>query len=80
MDSMPECQSAALVEDDYLDVTDILQEAGVPTKGYVYLRDAILMVLRYEKFVKPICKQLYPLVAWKHHPSPSGEGHALAMA
>lgn len=54
-------------KDDYLDseITEILHEVGVPAhiKGYMYLREAILLVVENMDFIGNVTKMLYPEVA-----------------
>lgn len=49
------------------EITDILHEVGVPAhiKGYMYLRDAIMMVYKNVEILGAITKVLYPEIA--HH-------------
>ena len=48
-------------------VTNIIHEVGVPAhiKGYQYLREAIMMVIRDTDVINQITKQLYPEIAGK---------------
>lgn len=47
------------------EITDILHEVGVPAhiKGYMYLREAILLVIENVEFLGSITKSLYPEIA-----------------
>ena len=47
------------------EITDILHEVGVPAhiKGYMYLREAILLVIENVDFLGNITKSLYPEIA-----------------
>ncbi len=49
-------------------VTEILHLMGVPphTKGYAYIKDAILLVHEDVKYMMKITKELYPTVAKNH--------------
>lgn len=54
-------------------VTNIIHEVGVPAhiKGYQYLREAIMMVIKDTDVINQITKQLYPEIADKYHTTPS---------
>ena len=54
-------------------VTDIIKQIGVPAhlKGYYYVRDAILLVIENDEFLRGVATKLYPLVAEKYHASGS---------
>jgi two-component system, response regulator, stage 0 sporulation protein A len=54
-------------------ITDIMHEVGIPAniKGYVYLRDAINMVLNDASLLSSITKRLYPDLASKYKTIPS---------
>lgn len=54
-------------------ITDIMHELGIPAniKGYIYLRDAINMVLNDASLLKSITKSLYPYLASKYQTIPS---------
>src|SRR5690606_17200115 len=55
------------------DVTNIIHEIGVPAhiKGYQYLREAILMVVKDIDLLSGITKELYPGIAEKFNTTPS---------
>ncbi len=63
-------------------VTSIIHEVGVPAhiKGYTYLREAIMLVLKDTDLINSITKQLYPSVAKKHHTSSSRVERAIRHA
>ncbi len=46
-------------------VTDIMHEIGIPAhiKGYMYLREAIVMVINEVELLGAITKELYPAIA-----------------
>ena len=48
-----------------VEVTNIMHEIGIPAhiKGYQYLRDAIMMVVKDLDIINSITKQLYPSIA-----------------
>lgn len=64
------------------EVTDIIHEVGVPAhiKGYQYLRDAILMVIREPELLNSITKILYPTIAKKNQTTPSRVERAIRHA
>ncbi len=63
-------------------VTTIIHEIGVPAhiKGYTYLREAIMLVLKDTELINSITKQLYPTVAKKHNTSSSRVERAIRHA
>lgn len=63
-------------------VTNIIHEVGVPAhiKGYQYLREAIMMVIRDTDVINQITKQLYPEIAGKYHTTPSRVERAIRHA
>ncbi len=63
-------------------VTNIIHEVGVPAhiKGYQYLREAIMMVIRDTEVINQITKQLYPEIAGKYHTTPSRVERAIRHA
>ncbi len=63
-------------------VTEAIHEVGVPAhiKGYEYLRESILMVLRDRELINSVTKQLYPAVAKKHRTSASRVERAIRHA
>ncbi|MBR2786688.1 MAG: sporulation transcription factor Spo0A [Clostridia bacterium] len=63
-------------------VTNIIHEVGVPAhiKGYQYLREAIMMVVRDIDVINQITKQLYPEIAAKYHTTPSRVERAIRHA
>jgi two-component system response regulator (stage 0 sporulation protein A) len=54
-------------------VTDIIHQIGVPAhiKGYLYLREAIMLAVRKPEVINSITKKLYPSVAEKFDTTPS---------
>lgn len=56
-----------------VEVTSILHEIGVPAhiRGYLYLRDAIVMVVRQFELLGAITKELYPAIAERYGTTPS---------
>lgn len=53
-------------------VSDIISELGIPahTKGYRYLRDAIVRVTENPDLIEQVTKALYPLIAKSHNTTP----------
>lgn len=63
-------------------VTNIIHEMGVPAhlKGYHYLRDAILMIIRDVSLLGAVTKELYPMIAGKYQTTPSRVERAIRHA
>ena len=63
-------------------VTNVIHEVGVPAhiKGYQYLREAIMMVIKDTEVINQITKQLYPDIASKYHTTPSRVERAIRHA
>lgn len=63
-------------------VTNIIHEIGVPAhiKGYQYLRDGIIMVVKNIEVINQITKQLYPDLAKKYKTTPSRVERAIRHA
>ena len=63
-------------------VTNVIHEVGVPAhiKGYQYLREAIIMVVRDIDVINQITKSLYPEIAEKFHTTPSRVERAIRHA
>ena len=63
-------------------VTNIIHELGVPAhiKGYQYLREAIIMVIKDIDIINQITKQLYPEIARKFRTTPSRVERAIRHA
>lgn len=63
-------------------VTNVIHEVGVPAhiKGYQYLREAIIMVIKNIDVINQITKQLYPEIAEKYHTTPSRVERAIRHA
>ncbi|HHV28624.1 sporulation transcription factor Spo0A [Acetivibrio mesophilus] len=64
------------------EVTNIMHEIGVPAhiKGYQYLRDAIIMVVKDLDVINSITKQLYPSIAKEYNTTPSRVERAIRHA
>ncbi len=65
-----------------IEVTNIMREIGVPAhiKGYQYLRDAIIMVVKDLDVINSITKQLYPTIAKEYNTTPSRVERAIRHA
>jgi two-component system response regulator (stage 0 sporulation protein A) len=65
-----------------VEVTNIMHEIGVPAhiKGYQYLRDAIIMVIKDLDVINSITKQLYPEIARMYNTTPSRVERAIRHA
>ncbi|HLS52542.1 MAG TPA: sporulation transcription factor Spo0A [Tissierellaceae bacterium] len=63
-------------------VTKIIQEIGIPAhiKGYLYLREAITIVIHDIDYLGAITKELYPAVADKFNTTPSRVERAIRHA
>ncbi len=64
------------------EVTEIIHEIGIPAhiKGYMYLREAILMVVEEVELLGMITKALYPRVAERYDTTPSRVERAIRHA
>lgn len=63
-------------------ITNIIHEIGVPAhiKGYMYLREAIIMVYNEVEILGSITKALYPRIAEKYNTTPSRVERAIRHA
>lgn len=63
-------------------VTNVIHEVGVPAhiKGYQYLREAIIMVVKDIDVINQITKSLYPQIARKYKTTPSRVERAIRHA
>ena len=63
-------------------VTNLIHEVGVPAhiKGYQYLREAIMMVVKDIDVINQITKSLYPQIARKYSTTPSRVERAIRHA
>ncbi len=64
------------------EVTNIIHEVGVPAhiKGYLYLREAIMMVIEDIDLLGSVTKELYPKIADKYMTTPSRVERAIRHA
>ncbi len=63
-------------------ISELMHSIGVPahTKGYVYLKDAIGLVLEDVKYMMKITKNLYPTIAERHDTTASRVERAIRNA
>lgn len=64
------------------EITNIIHEIGVPAhiKGYLYLREAIGMVVENIEYLSAVTKELYPNIAQKFNTTPSRVERAIRHA
>jgi two-component system response regulator (stage 0 sporulation protein A) len=64
------------------EITNIIHEIGVPAhiKGYLYLREAITMVVENIEMLSAVTKELYPSIAKKFNTTPSRVERAIRHA
>lgn len=64
------------------EITNIIHEIGVPAhiKGYLYLREAIQMVVSDVELLSAVTKELYPSIAKKYNTTPSRVERAIRHA
>ena len=65
-----------------MEITSIIHEIGVPAhiKGYMYLREAIKMVINDIELLSAVTKELYPAIAKKHNTTASRVERAIRHA
>lgn len=65
-----------------VEVTNIIHEIGIPAhiKGYLYLREAILLVTGRVELLGGVTKELYPAIASKFKTTPSRVERAIRHA
>lgn len=65
-----------------LEVTNMIHEIGIPAhiRGYLYLRDAILLVVGNITMLNAVTKELYPAIAEKYTTTPSRVERAIRHA
>ncbi len=63
-------------------ITNIIHEIGVPAhiKGYIYLREAITMVVNNMELLSAVTKELYPSISRKFNTTPSRVERAIRHA
>lgn len=64
------------------EITSIIHEIGVPAhiKGYMYLREAITMVVNDKELLSAVTKELYPSIAKKYNTTASRVERAIRHA
>ena len=65
-----------------VNITNIMHEIGVPAhiKGYIYLREAIQLVVHDVELLSAVTKELYPMVAKEHNTTASRVERAIRHA
>jgi two-component system response regulator (stage 0 sporulation protein A) len=65
-----------------VEVTKMIQQMGVPAhvKGYQYLRDSIVAVIKEVSLLGAVTKELYPMIAEKYATTPSRVERAIRHA
>lgn len=65
-----------------VEVTKMIQQMGVPAhvKGYQYLRDSIVAVIKNVSLLGAVTKELYPMIAQKYNTTPSRVERAIRHA
>lgn len=65
-----------------IDVTNLIHQMGVPAhvRGYQYLRDAIIFVIKEMSLLGAVTKELYPMIAEKYNTTPSRVERAIRHA
>lgn len=63
-------------------VSTMMRELGIPAhiKGYLYLKDAVVMVVDRIELLSRVTKELYPTIAEKHYTTPSRVERAIRHA
>ena len=64
------------------EVTEVIHDVGIPAhiKGYHYLRDAMIMVIKEPEMLNSITKILYPTIAKSNQTTPSRVERAIRHA
>lgn len=63
-------------------ITEVIHDVGIPAhiKGYLYLRDAITLVINNIDYLNSVTKLLYPKIAEKYETTPSRVERAIRHA
>lgn len=79
---MPETNSFSNANTLEAEITNIIHEIGVPAhiKGYLYLREAIQMVVKDIELLSAVTKELYPSIAKKFNTTASRVERAIRHA
>lgn len=77
--SLPPVDNQSMME---VTISDIMREIGVPAhiKGYIYLREAILLTVQDPDLMHAVTKVLYPTVAKTNKTTPSRVERAIRHA
>jgi len=84
--SSPIATTVGSGSDLFSEVTTMMHQIGIPAhvKGYQYIREAILMVIKDVSVLGAVTKELYPGIAKKHNTASSrverGIRHAIELA
>ncbi len=80
MDAKPKTNSGSM--DLESEITNIIHEIGVPAhiKGYMYLREAITLVVNDIELLSAVTKELYPAIAKKYNTTASRVERAIRHA
>ncbi len=80
--STPTDNRAKVPMDLETEITNIIHEVGVPAhiKGYMYLREAITMVVNDMELLSAVTKELYPSIAKKYNTTASRVERAIRHA
>lgn len=75
-------KSSSQVVDLETEITNIIHEIGVPAhiKGYMYLREAITLVVNDIELLSAVTKELYPAIAKKYNTTASRVERAIRHA
>lgn len=65
-----------------VEVTNLIHDIGIPAhiRGYLYMRDAIIMVVNKVEILGAVTKELYPMIALKYNTTPSRVERAIRHA
>ncbi|HHV62642.1 MAG TPA: sporulation transcription factor Spo0A [Firmicutes bacterium] len=76
------CASNPSMRDLDAQITEIIHEIGIPAniKGYLYLREAILLVMKEMNLLGRVTKVLYPRIAEKYNTTPPRVERAIRHA
>ncbi|NPV52852.1 MAG: sporulation transcription factor Spo0A [Firmicutes bacterium] len=76
------CASNPLMRDLDAQITEIIHEIGIPAniRGYLYLREAILLVMKEMNLLGRVTKVLYPKIAEKYNTTPPRVERAIRHA
>lgn len=80
--TVPKAVSSPKPQNVDREVTQMIHDIGIPAhiKGYLYLRDAIIMVVERVELLSGVTKELYPAIATKYKTTPSRVERAIRHA